>query len=357
MRRPGCRIVILWICFAVLLSKRLAMASFWNWLITNPHDVEIDTVAVVHHKILTSTTASSNGKDDSQPSTTPVYLLPISHPRTLQKPPKTYDLPVVNEDHVSPIDFLSPADESQSTDQKLLRHEYIEVICQRDRDCRVGEFCDLHYGVCKRYRSEKQPCRTDGQCATGLDCMFGRCRPNPKPGHKGARCTSVKECLQGLCCARQHGAKVCKPKLKFGQKCFIPDGGLSYWLNEICPCESGLLCGYVELTHNTTGGAVRPLEWSGRNEVQAAFVVVTAAADSLDRPSLNATPTSRWLDATTDLPSGNILRIRGPCDRTRFCAHCTICGVHTAVWIKVKVRANSSLFHVKALSLFVCIND
>ncbi|KFD67280.1 hypothetical protein M514_05062 [Trichuris suis] len=122
-----------------------------------------------------------------------------------------------------------------------------KISCQVDRQCPRGLFCDNHYGLCKSYRKDQDPCRRDSHCTAGYDCMFGRCTAAFKPGRRanpssGARCNSDRDCLPRLCCARQHGEKVCKPKLKLGHSCFVPDGGLSYWLNEVCPCDDGLIC-------------------------------------------------------------------------------------------------------------------
>ncbi|RWS27420.1 dickkopf-related protein 3-like protein [Leptotrombidium deliense] len=50
------------------------------------------------------------------------------------------------------------------------------------------------------------------------------------------------DCHPHLCCARQHGERICKAKLQKGQRCFVPLGGLDYSLNELCPCDEGLSC-------------------------------------------------------------------------------------------------------------------
>src|SRR5689334_21664154 len=61
----------------------------------------------------------------------------------------------------------------------------------------------------------------------------------------GSRCAADEECSSNMCCARQHGERVCKPRLRLGQRCYVPDGGLAYSLNEICPCSAGLICGFI----------------------------------------------------------------------------------------------------------------
>lgn len=58
----------------------------------------------------------------------------------------------------------------------------------------------------------------------------------------GSRCEGSSDCKQGLCCARAHGERVCKAKLSLGHNCYVPQGGLQYVLNELCPCEEGLVC-------------------------------------------------------------------------------------------------------------------
>ena len=58
----------------------------------------------------------------------------------------------------------------------------------------------------------------------------------------GTRCSNDQDCGEGKCCARQHGEYICKNKLQHGHMCFVPKGGLAYSLNELCPCEEGLVC-------------------------------------------------------------------------------------------------------------------
>lgn len=125
------------------------------------------------------------------------------------------------------------------------------IHCKQDSDCIDDEagdddylmYCDRHYGYCDFFRQVGELCRTDSQCDQGLICMFGRCdRPAP-PGERGSRCSGqASDCNDGLCCARQHGERICKPKLQLGQQCFVPLGGLDYSLNELCPCEESLHC-------------------------------------------------------------------------------------------------------------------
>lgn len=110
----------------------------------------------------------------------------------------------------------------------------------------MGMFCDAHYGFCDKHRAEGEACRQDGHCKDRLFCMFGKCQNTPKTGQAGARCERPSDCGVGLCCARTKGERVCKPRLSLGEKCFVPQGGLDYVLNEVCPCEEGLVCSPVQ---------------------------------------------------------------------------------------------------------------
>ena len=58
----------------------------------------------------------------------------------------------------------------------------------------------------------------------------------------GARCKNDKDCGNNMCCAKQHGESVCKAKLPIGAKCYVPEGGVEYVIDTICPCEEGLVC-------------------------------------------------------------------------------------------------------------------
>ncbi|XP_064648604.1 dickkopf-related protein 3-like [Lineus longissimus] len=118
----------------------------------------------------------------------------------------------------------------------------IFMQCVSDRTCGRGRFCDRHYGTCDLHRREGQPCRRDGHCTKNTDCMYGRCVKTILVGQAGSRCKQDGDCGQNMCCARRHGESVCKARLSQGDKCYVPRGGLDYSLNEICPCEEGLLC-------------------------------------------------------------------------------------------------------------------
>lgn len=122
--------------------------------------------------------------------------------------------------------------------------ELLRVRCEEDSDCVQfdGTYCDTHYGYCDHLHEEGDLCRRDGQCENGLICIFGKCEVPAKPGHKGARCNDESDCKDHLCCARQHGEKICKSKLQRGHQCYVPLGGLDYSLNELCPCDDGLVC-------------------------------------------------------------------------------------------------------------------
>ena len=58
----------------------------------------------------------------------------------------------------------------------------------------------------------------------------------------GARCKLDRDCGESMCCARHHGEQVCKRRLIRGESCYVPDGGLAFSINQICPCDEGLLC-------------------------------------------------------------------------------------------------------------------
>lgn len=73
-------------------------------------------------------------------------------------------------------------------------------------------------------------------------------RSVPRPG---ARCKVDRDCDSSMCCARHHGERVCKRRLIRGESCYIPDGGLAFSINQICPCDEGLLCRDNSAPHRT----------------------------------------------------------------------------------------------------------
>ncbi|XP_062331070.1 dickkopf-related protein 3-like [Osmerus eperlanus] len=115
-------------------------------------------------------------------------------------------------------------------------------VCDHDRICGRGFSCDRHFGKCVPLRGEGLYCRRDAQCVRGLSCMFGKCQRRIPEGQEGARCKVDRDCGDTMCCARHHGEQVCKRRLTRGESCFVPDGGLAFSLNQICPCDDGLLC-------------------------------------------------------------------------------------------------------------------
>ncbi|XP_029383680.1 dickkopf-related protein 3-like isoform X1 [Echeneis naucrates] len=116
------------------------------------------------------------------------------------------------------------------------------AMCDHDRACGRGFSCDRHFGLCVPLRGEGHYCRRDAQCVRGLSCMFGKCHRNIPNGQEGARCKVDRDCGASMCCARHHGEQVCKRRLIRGESCFVPDGGLAFSINQICPCDEGLLC-------------------------------------------------------------------------------------------------------------------
>lgn len=117
-----------------------------------------------------------------------------------------------------------------------------DTICKSHKDCSVGKFCDKHYSLCDKYRTLGEPCREDSHCESNTICIYGQCEKTPKEASKGSRCNSDNDCELDMCCARRHGEKICQLKLKLGQKCYVPKGGLDYSLNQQCPCSDGLIC-------------------------------------------------------------------------------------------------------------------
>ncbi|XP_071803734.1 dickkopf-related protein 3-like [Asterias amurensis] len=127
-------------------------------------------------------------------------------------------------------------DDNATTEDELLE------VCQSDRTCGRGLYCDNHYGNCVQHKLELEPCRRDGHCDRGLECRFGTCQKVLKLGMEGARCKNDKDCGDNMCCAKQHGESVCKRKLPLNAKCYVPEGGVEYTIDSICPCVDGLVC-------------------------------------------------------------------------------------------------------------------
>ncbi|XP_032566946.1 dickkopf-related protein 3-like [Chiroxiphia lanceolata] len=114
--------------------------------------------------------------------------------------------------------------------------------CSPAAPCAQGHFCDEHFGLCLPARPAGQFCRRDPHCAHGLLCMFGKCQQPVPPGQEGARCQRDEDCGAGGCCARQHGEFVCQRRLALAQSCHVPPGGLAFSINQVCPCQAGLVC-------------------------------------------------------------------------------------------------------------------
>ncbi|XP_039372210.1 dickkopf-related protein 3-like [Mauremys reevesii] len=116
------------------------------------------------------------------------------------------------------------------------------TTCSQDRHCAHGLFCDKHFRLCCPLRQEGQYCRCDTHCARGLSCMFGKCHRTVPDGQEGARCRQDKDCGVAACCARHHGELLCKKRLEMDESCFVPQGGLAFSINQVCPCQEGLVC-------------------------------------------------------------------------------------------------------------------
>lgn len=131
---------------------------------------------------------------------------------------------------------------SNRTERKF--YSVYQKPCENDKSCGKGKYCDKHYGACEQHKPLGVLCRRDGHCQRGLECVFGKCRHRIPEGYLEARCKHDSDCGPNQCCAKQHGERVCKAKLAIGTKCYVPDGGVDYSLNQLCPCESGLVCKY-----------------------------------------------------------------------------------------------------------------
>nr|XP_028561008.1 dickkopf-related protein 3-like isoform X2 [Podarcis muralis] len=120
--------------------------------------------------------------------------------------------------------------------------ELAAAVCSHEIKCPRGFFCDHHFGLCLPFRQEGEFCRRDAHCALGLSCMFGKCQETLPGGQEGARCHHDKDCSPDACCARQHGEKVCKKRLLLDEGCYVPEGGIAFSVNQVCPCLEGLVC-------------------------------------------------------------------------------------------------------------------
>nr|XP_025041987.1 dickkopf-related protein 3-like [Pelodiscus sinensis] len=133
--------------------------------------------------------------------------------------------------------------------------------CSQDRPCAPGLFCDKHFRLCLPRRQEGQYCRRDAHCARGLSCMFGQCHRTMPDGQEGARCRQDKDCDGASCCARHHGEMLCRRRLALDQSCYVPPGGLAFSLNQVCPCQEGLVC-----RTGAAGGAKTVDYWQGKSD-------------------------------------------------------------------------------------------
>ncbi|XP_071950578.1 dickkopf-related protein 3-like [Antedon mediterranea] len=159
--------------------------------------------------------------------------------------PWMWSLPYPNQDQQSDEAISHPRNlnikkRNVSTDVNSTLHA--QAPCRSDKACGRGKFCDQHYGNCLDHKLENALCRRDSHCRKGLDCRFGKCQKTIKPGTVGARCKNDKDCGSNMCCAKQHGESICKMKLKVNTKCFVPQGGVDYTIDSICPCEDGHVC-------------------------------------------------------------------------------------------------------------------
>ncbi|KAJ7313730.1 hypothetical protein JRQ81_005377 [Phrynocephalus forsythii] len=120
--------------------------------------------------------------------------------------------------------------------------EQSKTVCNSEKKCPHGLFCDHHFGLCLTLRKEGEYCRQDAHCAKGLSCMFGQCQETIPSGQEGARCHKDEDCPPSACCARLHGEMICQKRLLLNERCYVPQGGLGFSMNQVCPCLKGLAC-------------------------------------------------------------------------------------------------------------------
>ncbi|XP_020649609.3 dickkopf-related protein 2 [Pogona vitticeps] len=120
--------------------------------------------------------------------------------------------------------------------------EQSNTVCDSETRCPQGFFCDHHFGLCLTLRKEGEYCRRNAHCAKGLSCMFGKCQETIPNGQEGAHCLEDKDCAPSACCARLHGEMICQKRLLLNERCYVPQGGLGFSMNQVCPCQKGLVC-------------------------------------------------------------------------------------------------------------------
>ncbi|XP_046650245.1 dickkopf-related protein 3-like isoform X1 [Daphnia pulicaria] len=198
----------------VMLAAETVHALVWSLVLGNPVIDMKDESASSH----------GSGVDDVMDSSAEDGDSDLEHPRNIK------------------LKTAARNSSSLSTGSRPTRQHHGQDKCMEDKQCGKGRFCDLHYGVCRTEKSPGFACRRDRMCGKGLACMFGRCQAKIATGEEGSRCHGNSDCQAGLCCARRHGEAVCQRKLTLGQRCFVPEGGLEYSLNQLCPCDVGLVC-------------------------------------------------------------------------------------------------------------------
>ncbi|KAJ6654828.1 hypothetical protein lerEdw1_006517 [Lerista edwardsae] len=153
-----------------------------------------------------------------------------------------YSMPNPNGNEVAP-----PKDAGPSSS---LGH--MVAVCSQESGCPQGSFCDHHFRLCLNLKQEGDYCRQDDHCAQGLNCMFGRCHQIVPSGQEGARCLQDSDCAPDACCARLHGEMVCKHRLSLDDRCYIPQGGIAFSVNQVCPCQEGLVCRRTAVNRETS---------------------------------------------------------------------------------------------------------
>ncbi|MPC32151.1 hypothetical protein E2C01_025456 [Portunus trituberculatus] len=206
----------------------------------------------------------------------------------------------------------------------LTRERYISTrsdtcnprLCNSDRACERREFCDQHYGVCREKLGTGQPCRRDFMCARDLDCMFGECQQRVEPGREGARCRKNRNCGPDMCCARRNGEHICQRRLPLGHKCFVPEGGPEYVINERCPCQmsttdpakerqqspSGLAAGHILHSEGSYGLTMSTHNAPGQRMAIKVQMTARGAQSEGVHPASHSTIARRTLPRIVTMP-------------------------------------------------------
>lgn len=203
--------------------------------------------------------------------------------------------------------------------------------CDIDDECEAGHICDTNQmcpGQCAPLRPAGQPCREDGDCASGLVCsnVTSLC---VRPGAEGSACGGGIEpqCDGGLACigddAMEMRTGTCRPfdEIELAgrdEPCDLAAGTL---------CESGLSCVVVSL--DGPSFACRPIPVSGgscgigfpENCPKGEYCPITAAEILLNDLE----------SSCTELPDDGEACADRPIDFLPTCAAYTRCDAATSM--------------------------